>query len=121
MQNDSPLVQVEVTAKFKRNLSILAKKYRSIRKDIQPIIEQLQSGNLPGDQVSGIGYTIFKIRVKNSDIQKGKSGGYRLIYYLKTSTRIILVTIYSKSDQEDIAAEEIQQILAECEQNKIDE
>ncbi|MEA5553718.1 type II toxin-antitoxin system RelE/ParE family toxin [Anabaena cylindrica UHCC 0172] len=121
MQNDSPLILVEVTAKFQRNLRILAKKYRSIRKDVQPIIEKLQSGDLPGDQVSGVGYTIFKIRVKNSDIQKGKSGGYRLIYYLKTSTRIILVTIYSKSEQEDIVAEEIQQILADFEQNKIDE
>ena len=120
MQNDSHLIQVEVTVKFKRNLRILAKKYRSIRQDIQPIIEQLQSGELPGVQVSGVGYTIFKIRVKNSDIQKGKSGGYRLIYYLKTSTRIILVTIYSKSEQEDIAAEDIQEILAEFEQDKIE-
>ncbi len=91
------------------------KKYRSIRHDIQPIIQQLQSGELPGDQVSGVGYTIFKLRVKNSDIQKGKSGGYRLIYYVKISTKIILVTIYSKSDQEDISAAEIQQILAEFE------
>ncbi len=118
MQNDSPLILVEVTAKFKRNLRSLAKKYRSIRKDIQPIIEQLQAGELPGDQIPGVGYTIFKLRVKNSDVQKGKSGGYRLIYYVKTSTSIILVTIYSKSEQEDIAAAEIQQILAEFEQEK---
>ncbi|WP_414530605.1 type II toxin-antitoxin system RelE/ParE family toxin [Nodularia chucula] len=108
-------MQVEVTAKFQRNLRSLVKKYRSIRHDIQPIIQQLQSGELPGDQVSGVGYTIFKLRVKNSDIQKGKSGGYRLIYYVKISTKIILVTIYSKSDQEDISAAEIQQILAEFE------
>lgn len=114
------LIQVEVTAKFKRKLRILAKKYRNIRSDIQPIIEQLQSGELPGDQISGLGYTIFKLRVKNSDIQKGKSGGYRLIYYVKTSTKIILVTIYSKSEQEDITAEEIQQILAEFEQEQKD-
>ena len=118
MQNDSPLILVEVTAKFKRNLRILAKKYRSIRNDIQPIIEQLEVGELPGDQISGVGYTIFKLRVKNSDVQKGKTGGYRLIYYVKTSTKIILVTIYSKSEQEDIVAAEIQQILAEFEQEQ---
>ncbi|MBW4501488.1 MAG: type II toxin-antitoxin system RelE/ParE family toxin [Scytonema hyalinum WJT4-NPBG1] len=120
MQNDSPLIQVEVTAKFKRNLRILAKKYRNIRSDIQPIIEELQSGKLPGDQIPGVGYTIFKLRVKNSDIQKGKSGGYRLIYYVKTSTKIILITIYSKSEQEDIATEEIQQIVAQFEQKQKD-
>ncbi|HLO84220.1 MAG TPA: type II toxin-antitoxin system RelE/ParE family toxin [Nostocaceae cyanobacterium] len=121
MQNDSPLIQVELTAKFKRNLRILAKKYRSIRKDIQPVIEQLQAGELPGDQVTGVGCTIFKVRVKNSDIQKGKSGGYRLIYYLKTATKIILVTIYSKSEQEDVAAEEIKNILADFEQYQPEE
>jgi mRNA-degrading endonuclease RelE of RelBE toxin-antitoxin system len=120
MQNDSPLIQVEVTAKFKRNLRILAKKYRNIRSDIQPIIEELQSGKLPGDQIPGVGYTIFKLRLKNSDIQKGKSGGYRLIYYVKTSTKIILITIYSKSEQEDIATEEIQQIVAQFEQKQKD-
>lgn len=118
MQNDSPLILVEVTAKFQRNLRILAKKYPSIRNDIQPIIEQLQAGELPGNLISGVGYTIFKLRVKNSDVQKGKSGGYRLIYYVKTSTKIILVTIYSKSKQEDIAAADIEQILTEFKQEK---
>ena len=115
MQSEPPLIQVEATAKFKRNLRVLSKKYSRIRNDIQPVINQLQLGELPGDQISGIGYTIFKLRVKNSDIQKGKSGGYRVIYYLKTVTNIILVTIYSKSEQEDISGEEIQQILADFE------
>lgn len=32
-------------------------------------------GNCPGDQTSGTTYTVFKVRVKNSDIQKGKSAG----------------------------------------------
>ncbi|WP_373530016.1 hypothetical protein [Nostoc sp.] len=33
---------------------------------IQPIIEQMQSRELPGDRISEIGYTIFKLQVKNS-------------------------------------------------------
>ncbi|WP_066383142.1 type II toxin-antitoxin system RelE family toxin [Anabaena sp. CA = ATCC 33047] len=116
MQSEPPLIIVVATAKFQRNLRILAKKYRNIRNDVQPIIEQLQLGELPGDQIPGVGYTIFKLRVKNSDIQKGKSGGYRVIYYVKTVRNIILVTIYSKSEQEDISVAEIQQILADFEQ-----
>jgi len=111
-------MQIEVTARFKRDLRILAKKYRSIRRDIQPVINQLETGELPGDKVTGIGYTIFKLRVKNSDIQKGKSGGYRVIYFLKTTDNIILVTIYSKSEREDISAKEIKQILSEFESQK---
>jgi mRNA-degrading endonuclease RelE of RelBE toxin-antitoxin system len=53
--------------------------------------------------------------VRNRNANRGKSGGYRSIYYVKTSDRIILVTIYSKSEQEDIEASEIEDILAEFE------
>ncbi|BAZ77337.1 hypothetical protein NIES50_59660 [Aulosira laxa NIES-50] len=53
------------------------------------------------------------MRVRNSNIQKGKSAGYRLIYQLESPTSILLLTIYSKSDQEDIAANEIRNILAD--------
>jgi mRNA-degrading endonuclease RelE of RelBE toxin-antitoxin system len=56
---------------------------------------------------------VFKVRVRNSDISKGKSSGYRLIYHVKTPTLVILVTIYSKLDQADISAEEIRRILTE--------
>ena len=78
MPTDS--VRISFTLEFKRNLRALAKKYRSIRSDIQPLIDQLSAGELPGDQVPGTNLTIFKVRLKNSDIQKGKRSGYRCIY-----------------------------------------
>ncbi|MFM6396605.1 MAG: type II toxin-antitoxin system RelE/ParE family toxin [Planktothrix sp.] len=111
-----PLIQVEVSPTFKRNIRTLTKKYRSIRNDIQPIIEQLERGELLGDQIPEVGYAVFKLRVRNSDIQKGKSGGYRLIYYIKTATAIILLTIYAKSEQVDIVADDIRSIIREFEQ-----
>lgn len=114
-------IQVEASPMFSRNLRDLAKKYRNIRNDIKPVIEQLEQGDLPGDQIPGVGYAVFKLRVRNSDTQKGKSGGYRLIYYVKTSTGIILLTIYAKSEQVDIAAKDIQNIVAEYEQKAIDD
>ncbi|MCC5598972.1 type II toxin-antitoxin system RelE family toxin [Nostoc favosum] len=110
---EQPFIQVEASPTFNRNLRALAKKYRSIRNDIQPVIEQLEQGELPGDQIPGVGYAVFKLRVRNSDTQKGKSGGYRLIYYVKTATGIILLTIYAKSEQVDIAANDIQSIITE--------
>jgi len=73
--SEQPLIQVEVSPTFSRNLRALAKKYRSIRNDIQPVIEQLEKGELPGDQIPEVGYAVFKLRVRNSDTQKGKSGG----------------------------------------------
>lgn len=113
---DQPSIQVEASPVFDRNLRALTKKYRSIRRDIQPIIEQLELGELPGDQVPGIGHEVFKLRVKSSDVQKGKSGGYRLLYYVKTATRIILLTIYIKSEQVDIAPVDIRNIITDYEQ-----
>ncbi|WP_445250183.1 type II toxin-antitoxin system RelE family toxin [Microcoleus sp. OTE_8_concoct_300] len=109
-------IQIELTPRFQRDLRTLGKRYRNIRNDIQPVIEQLQAGELPGDRIPGMEYEIFKVRIKNSDIQKGKSAGYRAIYYLKTSDSIVLVTIYSKSDLSDIAAETVREILAQYDQ-----
>jgi mRNA-degrading endonuclease RelE of RelBE toxin-antitoxin system len=76
---------------------------------------------LPGDQIPDIGYAVFKLRVRNSDTQKGKSGGYRLIYYVKTAMAIILLTIYTKSEQVDIAADDLRSIIAEYEKRAIED
>jgi mRNA-degrading endonuclease RelE of RelBE toxin-antitoxin system len=70
----SPL-QVAFTPEFKRNLRQLAKKYRRIKSDLQPILDQLASGSKLGDPIPGVRYEVFKVRVKNSDASKGKSGG----------------------------------------------
>lgn len=102
---------IRYTPEFKRNLRALSKKYRHIRQDIQPVIDDLRQNKIIGDQVPGIGYTIFKVRVRNTDARKGKSGGYRVIYYLQTKAHIILITIYSKTEQSDISAARIQQII----------
>jgi mRNA-degrading endonuclease RelE of RelBE toxin-antitoxin system len=72
MQTDPP-VRVIASARFQRDLRLLAKRYRSIQQDVQPVFEQLQSGKLPGVQVPGSGYTIFKVRIKNRNVQKGKA------------------------------------------------
>jgi mRNA-degrading endonuclease RelE of RelBE toxin-antitoxin system len=112
MSNDpAQPVQLSYTPEFKRSLRHLAKKYRHIKSDIQPILDQLVGGNKLGDQISGVLYEVFKVRAKNSDALKGKSGGYRLIYQVKSPTEIVLITIYSKTEQSDVAAEESRQII----------
>ncbi|MFN5873353.1 MAG: type II toxin-antitoxin system RelE/ParE family toxin [Aphanizomenon sp.] len=114
--NNKPLpIEITLTPRFQRDLRELAKRYRSIRSDIQPLIDQLQAGEIPGDRIAGIKYQVFKVRIKNSNIQKGKSGGYRVIYYLKNAQGIILTTIYSKSDLTDVSNEIIEQAIAQYE------
>ena len=116
MQSEPSPIQIALTPRFKKDLRELAKRYRSIRSDIQPLIEQLQASEIPGDRISGVKYQVFKVRLKNSNIQKGKSGGYRVIYYLKTDWGIILATIYSKSDISDVSNEIIEEAIAQYEQ-----
>ena len=115
MQSEPLPIEISLTHRFKRDLRELAKSYRSIRTDIQPLIEQLQAGEILGDRIAGVKYQVFKVRLKNSNIQKGKSGGYRVIYYLKTAQAIILATIYSKSDISDVSNEIIEEAIAQYE------
>jgi mRNA-degrading endonuclease RelE of RelBE toxin-antitoxin system len=96
---------------FKKELKQLYKRYRHIQSDIQPLIRELERGEEPGDQVPGVGYPVYKVRVRNSDIPKGKSGGYRVLYYVRTAHLIVLITIYAKSDQADISRDLLRKII----------
>lgn len=108
---DINLVDIRMTPEFQHRLKNLAKKYRQIQTDLAPILEQLKLREFLGDQISGIGFTVMKVRIKNSDSQKGKSGGYRLIYWISLPDLVILLDIYSKSEQQDIEIESIRQII----------
>ena len=105
------MVEIRFTEPFKKRLKKLAKRYRQIQEDIQPILTQLQEGEFVGEQITGVKATVFKVRAKNSDIPTGKSGGYRLIYQLISPTSILLLVIYAKSDQTNITADEIEELI----------
>ena len=49
--------------------------------------------------------------MRNSDAQRGTSGGYRVIYYVVRPDDTLLVTIYSKSEQDDIDGDAIARIV----------
>ena len=83
MSNNADSIDICLTPESKKNLKKLAKRYRNIRLDFQSILEELQKGNFLGDRLSGYGNQfLYKVRVKNTNIKKGKSAGYRLIYLL---------------------------------------
>lgn len=110
--SDMP-VQLKFTALFKRRLKGLAKKYRQIQTDIQPIFDEIIQGNFIGNQITGTQYIVYKVRAKNTDAQSGKSGGYRLIYQVESPNQVVLHLIYSKSEQTNVSAEEIQTAIAQ--------
>ena len=111
MQEETPLATVIYSVKIAKDIKELRKRYRSITRDIQSFAKQLEFGEITGDRIIGNKYPVFKARIKNSDIQKGKSGGYRVIYYTVIADEILLATVYSKSDQSDTSNQEIEEII----------
>jgi hypothetical protein len=97
----NPTITVIALPTFTRNIRTLIKKYRHILKDIQPIIEQLENGEILGEQLSGVGYPVFNLRIKNSD-------------------NVFLLTLYSKSEQDDVMAGDLKDIIEEYECNNRD-
>ena len=104
-------VQVYYAPHFTRRFKRLHKSYRALPHDLAPLIRQLEAGETPGDQVPGIRYAVYKVRLSNTSAAKGKSGGYRVLYYLQTADRVILLSIYAKTQQVDMSAEEIRRLI----------
>jgi mRNA-degrading endonuclease RelE of RelBE toxin-antitoxin system len=105
---NKPPVTVRFADEFLAETRSLKKRYPHIQKDVDPLIEQLERGETPGDRIQFPGAILYKQRVKNSDARRGKSGGYRVIYYLRAADdTITLIAIYSKSDQSDMSDHEI--------------
>ncbi len=104
-------IKVVESDKFAKDIKNLKKRYRAIEADTEPLIAQLEAGETPGDRITGNKYPVYKVRVKNSNIKRGQSSGYRVIYYIQTPEAILLTNIYSKSDRANISNEEIESII----------
>jgi hypothetical protein len=100
--------EILTVEEFRRDVKKLHKKYRSIKKDILNLIQRLEEDASIGID---LGSNLYKIRVRNSDIG-GKSGGYRVIYYVRLShNRIYLLVMYAKSQKETINTRQLEPIL----------
>lgn len=110
--------EVIVAVQFYRDASKLQKRYPNVLNDVRELRAQLGAGERPGDRVRGLEQIVYKVRVKNRDAQRGKSGGYRVIYYLESASQVVLLTIYSKSDQSDIPVDKLRRFIAEHQKAK---
>lgn len=103
--------QVEFADHFTRAIRKLKKKYSSVDAEVETLVTQLEHDERPGDKIPNVVYDVYKVHLKNSSTNKGKRGGFRVIYYLRLEDQVTLLTIYSKSDQSDISPQAIKQIL----------
>ena len=105
---------IEVSQKFEKDVKQLAKRYKKIKQDLKLLKQQLLFNPTLG---TPLGNDCYKIRIPNSSVPTGKSGGFRIITLVKIiDNKIILLTIYSKSDKENITKEELNSILEELNQ-----
>jgi len=94
---------------FSKDVKKLYKKYKKVTNDLKILEEQLVK-----DPKSGIelGNHCYKIRLRNSSVPTGKSGGFRVIYYyLDDKDNLYLMAMYSKSELENISDEKLVEIL----------
>ncbi len=94
---------------FLKGVKKLHKRYKSISKDLKLLQEELKESPRSGIE---LGNNCYKIRLANSSVPTGKSGGFRVIYYyIDENNNIFLVHIYSKSDTDNISENKILEIL----------
>ena len=90
---------------FEKEAKRLAKKYPSFKTDLTLLIESLQRNPTQG---TALGNDFYKIRLTIKSKAKGKSGGARVITFIKLVRSVIyLAAIYDKSDQENITDKEL--------------
>jgi mRNA-degrading endonuclease RelE of RelBE toxin-antitoxin system len=93
------------TENFLKEAKRLAKKYISLKSDIATLIESLEQDPTQG---KSLGKDCYKIRLAIASKRKGKSGGARVITcVLIADTEVHLLTIYDKSEKEDISDKEL--------------
>ncbi len=101
--------KVEATRKFKKDLKSLAKKFKRIKVDYANLLDLLEENPTAGIR---LGRNCYKVRLPNSSIPTGKSGGFRIITLLKMENeRVLLLTIYAKTEKESISDNELSEIL----------
>ena len=94
---------------FKKDIKKLSKKFKSIKKDLSDLIYDLENEPTQG---TSLGNNLYKIRLANSSIPTGKSGGFRVItYFLDDEKNLYLLSIYSKTEKENISDSELKDIL----------
>jgi len=108
------------TPRFEKDIHFYKtkRKYKKIDDDVDDVVKQLQNGNLLGDEIQDLKLSedesTYKVRIVNTSINVGKSKGFRMIYYVvKNECEIYLLTIYSKTDKEDISNKEIIRLILE--------
>ena len=102
--------EVIATPRFGRDIKKLVKKYLSLKKEYAQLVNELAED--PQLYGTPLGDNCYKIRISIASKGKGKSGGARVITHIVVKEKtVFLLTIYDKSEKENITDKELQELL----------
>lgn len=101
---------------FLKEIKRLAKKYRSLKQDLQALQDELERNPLAGVELGG---GVRKLRMAIGSKNRGKSHGARVItytYIINDAEGIVnLIFIYDKEERENISRKEIEELIDDME------
>jgi hypothetical protein len=104
---------ITTTTSFDKSVRKLSKKYQFFTSDLIELKKILTANPLSG---TPLGKNCYKIRLKISSKNTGKSGGARVITYVKViNKRITLLDIYDKADKDSIPEKELSALIKKAE------
>lgn len=113
-------IRIGFSSQFLKELRRIVRKFPQAANEVDSLLEKLKQGERPGDKIPNVGYDVHKVRLKNPSANRGKRGGLRAIYYFQFAEEILMITIYSKTEQEDISVNVIRQIIEDYSASKTD-
>lgn len=97
------MYRIFIADHFKRQVKTYTKKYRSIAEDIADFLDCFDRRG-----AQDLGRGLFKVRVKSSNIPRGKSKSFRVIVFVvEVDLLIAPIALYFKGDREDISKGEL--------------
>lgn len=106
--------RIVFSQRFGKEAKRLNKRYKSFKEDLLSFKEDLIKDRL---QETPLGGGLYKVRMEIKSKNKGKSGGARVITYetiiQKEAKEICLLTLYDKSERENITTSMLKQMLKE--------
>lgn len=98
---------VVLSENFRKEAKRLSKKYASLKSELAELFSLLEENPTFG---TPLGNDIYKIRISISSKNKGKSGGARVLTFVKVSeTTVLAFSIYSKGEIDNLTDKQIQE------------
>lgn len=100
-------MRIFLSEHFNKQLKTYLRRFKNLKEDLMKCLKEFNK-----EQAIHLGKNNYKIRLRSSDLGKGKSGGFRLIVHIIQIDQAILpISIFFKSDIKTMSLQEINEHL----------